>query len=265
MTTRDPDPKANGKGTARRVRPDMERTSPQRSIVNAFRQPDDADRTGFSGRSFEDDEVWSAHGRDDRAQSSEADGDATSADSGRDGKLWSDPLEAVRSAYSVVNEQILAGYQEAGRQSTGDGAPIEKRLTKIVNRLVQTYSDLGTQWVDLVLATAEGRDVKSEAQTAQTPQPSAEMSVAVELKTGRLAKARALLYRPVHAGLSVWPLRKDGGGAEISEVTIAPGPTVTIEIDESALPGLYRGILIEDGVEEPAGSVIVTVVGADDD
>ena len=62
----------------------------------------------------------------------------------------------------------------------------------------------------------------------------ADLSIAVEVTTARPAKARALLYRAPSGSLSVWPLRRDGGGAEITDVGVAPGPSVTLQIDADA-------------------------------
>ncbi len=281
MTTRDTDkPKTNGDGRA--VRPKMARTHPKRSIVNAFYQPDASGQspTGananddapmmtepsgtntakanpINGAKFEDEAVWGKQSTSDGEGSPHA---ATAIPKSKG--LWDDPFDAVRAAYGVVNEQIKAGYEEATKLNADGIAPTGRNITKILNRLLQTYSDLGTQWVDLIRATAENRE---KAAAAPATAPDRELSIAVELTTSRPAKARALLYRSTTGALSIWPLRRDGGDGDIADVTIAPGPVATIEISPSARPGLYRGIIIEDGAEEPAGSVILNVLGGDDD
>lgn len=253
MTTRSPDDP--GSGQPRRTRPKPDRTGPRRSIVNAFYQPDDAGPAKMNGRRFEDDHVWGAGGDTDADPGAQ---EAIAAKS-RSGALWSDPFEAVRAAYGVVNEQIRAGYEEAARIGGDGDGPRGRKLTQILNRLVQTYTDLGTQWIDLVLATAENRE-RQPGSSAGAPAMSDEMSLAVELTTGRPARARALLYRPVIGALRAWPLQREGGAGEITAVGIAPGPVLKIEVSADTEPGLYRGIVIEDGVEEPAGSIILTIL-----
>ena len=255
MTTRDPKDDA----VTRKVRPTLTRTGPQRSIVNAFYQPDgkSAPRPKANGHRFEDDAVWGASGEFGAARPAEEAPEAAASK----GPLWNDAFDAVRSAYGVVNEQIREGYEEAARLSQDDGAPKGNKLTTIVNRLVQTYSDLGTQWVDLIRAAAAERESAPQQTSAA---PAADMSLAVELTTARAARARALLYRPASGAMTVWPLRQQGGDAEIAGVTVEPGPVVAINVGADTPPGLYRGIVIEDGVEDPIGSVIVTVIEPDD-
>lgn len=255
MTIRDP----NDDAMTRKVRPKLSRTGPQRSIVNAFYQPDGEARAQpkRNGHRFEDDAVWGVSSEFGAARPADDEPEAAASK----GPLWNNAFDAVRSAYGVVNEQIREGYEEAARLSQGDDAPKGNKLTAIVNRLVQTYSDLGTQWVDLIRATAAEREVGPAPASSAPP---ADMSLAVELTTARRARARALLYRPAQAEMTVWPLRQQGGDAEIAGVTVEPGPVVAIEIAADTPPGLYRGIVIEDGVEDPVGSVIVTVIESDD-
>lgn len=254
MTT--PSPDRPESGSSRRTRPKLDRTGPRRSIVNAFYQPDSTGSARMNGSRFEDDHVW---GTGDAGTRETGTGQAQAEK--HTAGLWSDPFEAVRAAYGVVNEQIRAGYEEATRLSTDKDALRGRKLTQILSRLVQTYSDLGSQWVDLVLATAEDRKDQGAAAPAAAP---GDMSLAVELTTVRRARARGLLYRPVVGALRAWPLRREGGSDEITAVGVAPGPTLTIEIGADCAPGLYRGIVVEEGVDEPAGSIIVTVLDGSD-
>ena len=231
MTTRDPKDDA----VTRKVRPKLARTGPQRSIVNAFYQPDgkSASRPKSNGHRFEDDAVWGASGDFGAARPAEETPEATEPK----GPLWNDAFDAVRSAYGVVNDQIREGYEEAARLSQDDGAPKGSKLTAIVNRLVQTYSDLGTQWVDLIRAAAAEREAGPEPTPAAAP-AAADMSLAVELTTARPARARALLYRPASGAMTVWPLRQQGGDAEIASVTVEPGPVVAIDVGADTPRGL---------------------------
>ena len=285
MTT--PEKNANG-GGPRKVRPTLERTGPNRLIINAFYQSGGGQsarvdspthRMNGAQRQFEDDGVWGVAsgpgtggvdpaGPDAASQEPPIDnGNPDSAETNPDGRLWEDPFAAVRAAYGVVNDHIQSGYREAERLSQSSG-PIEgKKLTRILNRLVQTYSDLGAQWVDLFMATAESRGDGVGTATAGAASHAGAPSIAVEVSTVRPVTARALLYRPAGGELSVWPLRRDGGGSEITDIAIAPGPVVTMTLGQGIAAGLYRGIIVEEGVEEPAGSVIVTVeeIGAGPD
>ena len=254
MTTPDDENRpANGDGRA--VRPTLARTQPKRSIVNAFYQPEaKAPSAPPNGPRFEDEDVWGA------AQPHAGEKEEKNSPKPKSQGLWNDPFDAVRAAYGVVNEQIKAGYEEAAKLNTDGIAPSGRNISRILNRLVQTYSDLGTQWVDLIMATAESRE-KADQNTR--PAPAGDLSIAVEVTTARPAKARALLYRAPSGSLSVWPLRRDGGGAEITDVGVAPGPSVTLQIDADAEPGLYRGIIVEEGAEEPAGSIILNILEPD--
>lgn len=170
----------------------------------------------------------------------------------------------MRAGYNVLNQQVDEGKQAARTFGTAQSGLGGKNVSAILNRLVRTYSDIGAVWVDLLIAATE-RDAQpapaaapAPAAHAAAPPPGA--AVAVELTASRPVTARARLYRGTSGHLTALPLRGVGPDApEIPSVAIVPGPLVQLTVPADLPAGQYHGIVIEDGADEPAGSISVRV------
>lgn len=267
---------ANGKAADPLRRPELERTEPKRNILNAFRQTDgraldDAFLRSFAQGIAENGAANGANGANEAgAAQAEARSQAqkqaqtrthTQPQGWAPGPLWSGVSDSVKAGYEVINRQILEGQAAAAQFAAPGGATAGARnVPELLNRLVRTYSDMGAVWVDLLSAALER---EATAATAQAPQPATgatASAVAVELIAAQRVTARARLYRGVAGELTALSLRSTGKeGGELTGVTILPGPVVQIDIPTGTAAGSYHGILLEEGAEEPAGSVSVTV------
>ncbi len=229
-------------------RPTLDRTEPVRNIFNAFRQDDGRGKGPFVG-----DPVWAQD---------QADTNGAATDDWEPGPLWKSASESVQAGYRVLNQQMREGKTTAATFGAGTPSLKGKALPDILNRLVRTYSDIGAVWVDLLIAATERDSDAPAAGTAQShaPTPAADTGVAVELTAATPVVARARLYRAVQGSLTALPLRGIGPDAgEIDGVSVGDGPLIQVNVPAGTPAGQYHGILLEDGVDEPAGSVSITV------
>lgn len=230
-------------------RPELDRTEPVRNIFNAFRQDDGRGKSPFMG-----DPVWQ--------QDREASFGQGAAD-WEPGPLWKSASESVQAGYRVLNQQMREGKNTAATFGAGTPSLKGKALPDILNRLVRTYSDIGAVWVDLLIAATE-RDPEASASTqpaaAAAPAAGTDAAVAVELTAATPVVARARLYRAVRGQLTALPLRGIGPDAgEIDGVSVGDGPLIRVDVPSGTPAGQYHGILLEEGMDEPAGSVSITV------
>ena len=256
MTIHDPD-------ADRVVRPMTSRTDPKRNILRAVRQNDGRGQEPREEQRFADDGVWGAAAADAGLNGNATDWlrdevGANGAGAGWDPRpLWDSVSDGVKAAYDVIDQQIREGQAAADRLNRSQDGPQMRSIPSILNRLVQSYSDLGAVWLDL-LSVASERDFGLGQQAGPAPQAAAPSTIAVEVTASGPVTARARLYRAVRGPLTVLPLRGTGGG-EITGVSADAGPVVRIEVPAGTAPGDYHGIVLEDGAEEPAGSVTLRI------
>lgn len=259
-------------------RPELERSEPIRNIFNAFRQNDGRGQEAARplGAPLNgpgpDAEVWARY-RDPVHAGDHATGTVGTGQGGwTPGPLWAGAGESVQAGYRVLEQQIREGQAAAQTFSNGAafGGASGAGMQPLLNRLMQSYSDLGSVWMEL-LRTATASAAPGPQPAAPEAAASAPASapapvnpgIAVELTAACRATVRARLYRPVSGALQALPLRGVGPeAAEITGVGIAAGPCVKLDIPTGTPPGQYHGLLLEEGTEEPAGSVSVTVLDA---
>ncbi|MEM7523225.1 MAG: hypothetical protein AAF360_05605 [Pseudomonadota bacterium] len=272
------DPIETSSEDVRLTRPALERTDPHRNILRAFSQSDGRDpaprptAAAAAGRSaFSDDEVWGAFsgavdaptgpagpaGANGRAESAE------SAGGWRPGPLWDTAAESVKAAYDVIGAQIKEGEEAASRLNGGHGGVGAKTVPKALNRLVQTYSDLGAVWMELLGAVLDREAKGASAAPAARAETGAGGVIAVEVTASSSVTARARLYREPAGALTALPLRCAGDPSkEIAAVSVATGGVLRVSVDPGQAPGDYHGVVLEDGADEPIGSITVKIPAA---
>lgn len=263
MTTPDT---ANGKAADPLRRPELERTDPLRNIFNAFRQNDGRGLDDAFLQSFAQGIAEAGTGAPSGAAATKPGQKAPKTHAQPQGwapgPLWSGVSESVKAGYDVINRQISEG-QAVAAQFSGQGSDAgagARNVPELLNRLVRTYSDMGAVWVDLLSAALERETATAAQPAAPTAAAPPTSGVAVEVIAAQRVMARARLYRAVSGDLSALTLRTAGkDAAEVSGVQVLPGPVVQIDIPSGTPAGIYHGILLEEGAEEPAGSVSVTI------
>lgn len=183
--------------------------------------------------------------------------------SGREGAVWSDPLEAVRDAYDVVEENIRKGYEEAIRQSRSNCASGERNAGELIHRLSHACVELSVVLMDIAKAVVD-------RQTGLCPgQPDPGQShglilLPVTIRTEHVAHARAVLHRPAAGRLRALPLRLDRSDFKIESVSIADGPAVVINVPRGAMEGVYQGVIVEEAVDDAVGAITLRLSTASD-
>lgn len=265
--------KVNDAATVREpvVLPRPERSTPKRGIFRAFSQKDRSPPMFKQGAKFSDDDFWqgASAGSTHRTDGATGPEQSTSADDiPRSASLSDNVSDAVRAAYNVIDQQIREGQAAAVALNKSGKLLDAKNVPAILNRLVQTYSDLGAVWVDLLLAATERNGKESsgsgEAGASTTTGPSssasAATSIAVEVTAQTRVSVRARLYRNASGALSAMPLRGTGADAPmIDSVDIVSGPLVKLTVPHDLPSGDYHGMIIEHGADEPAGSISLKV------
>lgn len=233
-------------------RPTLDRTDPHRNIFNAFRQSD-----GRKPEVFGDEKVWRSFQSGNAEEAEPSNGSSWAP-----GPLWDGVSESVRAGYDVINRQIEEGKATAARFASPDRGGQSQRMPEILERLIRTYSDIGSVWVELLVAATE-RDQPKAAKAPEGKSGSRDdVGVGVQVRASCPVTARARLYRPVAGTLTALPLRGAGPDAgEIHSVSVEPGYCVHVDVPSDAKHGTYYGILLEQGADEPAGSLTLTVGG----
>ncbi len=233
-------------------RPTLDRTDPHRNIFNAFRQSD-----GRKPDVFGDEKVWRSFQSGNAEEPEPSNGSSWTP-----GPLWDGVSESVRAGYDVINRQIEEGKATAARFASPDRGGQSRGMPEILERLIRTYSDIGSVWVELLVAATERDQPKAASAPETTAGLRDDVGVGVQVRASCSVTARARLYRSVTGTLNALPLRGAGAdGGEIQSVSVEPGYCVHIDVPSDAKHGTYYGILLEQGADEPAGSLTVTVGG----
>lgn len=252
-------------GDARMKRPELERTDPIRNIFRAFNQTDGRDPApppplqGAGARRFEDDHVWGVSGGQQPEVPHVGDAQPEPFVGWAAGPLWDTAADSVKAAYNVIGQQIREGEQAASLLNKGLAGQGVKTLPKALNRLMQTYSDLGAVWMELLGAVLEREGAAAPQPAAAPAAPTGGGAASVEVTASQPVTARARLDRRPVGALIVHPLRSASDPSlEIKGVS-AEGTVLKVEVPAGQPAGTYHGMVLEDGVEEPAGALTVKI------
>jgi len=182
--------------------------------------------------------------------------------------------EATRAAYAVAAQEMLAG-EAVAKELAGTAAVARAQdVPTLLNRLLETYSDLGAVFIQLVAAAVEqGKAAAGQtgalgammgqpgAQAAAAPAQAAPAggSIAVQVTASTPVTAHALLYGPVSDAPEGTEMLRSGGGANLPAPIIAPGPVVHITVQADAAPGVYNGFILSAKDGAPAGTITLTI------
>ena len=176
--------------------------------------------------------------------------------------LPDDADEATRAAYAVANQQFQAGEAVAKELAQTAAMARAQDVPTLLNRLLETYSDLGAVFIQLFgAAMAQAQSAPQAATTPAAPAaaPQASSAISVEITAASPVSARALLYAPLGAAPTALPMTRIGGDGALPAPEIKVGPVIHITVPENAAPGEYHGIILADADGAPAGTVTVTI------
>ncbi len=178
--------------------------------------------------------------------------------------LPDDADEATRAAYNVANQQFEAGEAVARELAQTAMMARAQDVPTLLNRLLETYSDLGSVFIQLIGAAMMREQAKQ--QSAPPPQTASQgaaaqtgPAIAVEITASCPVKARALLYAPLGAAPLALQMVRIGGDGVLPAPEVKPGPVIHITIPQDAAPGEYHGIILSDAAGAPAGTATVTI------
>lgn len=182
--------------------------------------------------------------------------------------------EATRAAYAVAAQEMLAG-EAVAKELAGTAAIARAQdVPTLLNRLLETYSDLGAVFIQLVAAAVEqGKAAAGQTGAlgammgqpgAQAPAAAAQAapaggSIAVQVTASTPVTAHALLYGAVSDAPAGTEMLRTGGGANLPAPVIAPGPVVHITVQPDAAPGVYNGFILSAKDSAPAGTITLTI------
>ena len=179
----------------------------------------------------------------------------------RPAPLPNDADEATRAAYAVAIQQMQAGEDVAKELAQTALVARAQDVPTLLNRLLETYSDLGSVFIQLIGA-ALAKDQAAQSQPAATPAsaaPGGPASMAVEVTASCPVTARALLYAPLGEAPQVLPLVRTGGDGTVPAPTITAGPVIQVTVPADAASGEYHGIILATEGGHPAGTVTLRI------
>lgn len=176
--------------------------------------------------------------------------------------LPDDADEATRAAYAVANQQFQAGEAVAKELAQTAAMARAQDVPTLLNRLLETYSDLGAVFIQLVgaaVAQAQSAPQAATGPAAPATAPQAPSAISVEITASSPVSARALLYAPLGAAPTALPMTRIGGDGVLPAPEVKVGPVIHITIPADATPGEYHGIILADANGAPAGTATVTI------
>lgn len=176
--------------------------------------------------------------------------------------LPDDADEATRAAYAVANQQFQAGEAVAKELAQTAAMARAQDVPTLLNRLLETYSDLGSVFVQLVgaaMAQAQSAPQAGATPAAPASAPQTSSAISVEITASSPVSARALLYAPLGAAPAALPMTRIGGDGVLPAPVVNVGPVIHITIPQDAAPGEYHGIILADEGGAPAGTATVTI------
>lgn len=177
--------------------------------------------------------------------------------------LPDDADEATRAAYAVANQQFEAGEAVAKELAQTAMMARAQDVPTLLNRLLETYSDLGSVFIQLIGAAIAREQAHSQSPTQSPAQPHAGLqtspAIAVEVTAAFPVTARALLYAPLGAAPIALPMSRIGGDGVLAAPVVKAGPVIHITVPQDTAPGEYHGIILADAGGAPAGVATVTI------
>lgn len=185
--------------------------------------------------------------------------DPTSAPAWKPAPLPDDADEATRAAYAVANQQFQAGEAVAKELAQTAMMARAQDVPTLLNRLLETYSDLGSVFIQLIGAAM----AREQAQPQSAPQTQAgrqnSPTIAVEVTAACPVTARALLFAPLGATPVALPMTRIGGDGMLPAPEVKVGPVIHITVPQDAAPGEYHSIILADTGGAPAGTATVII------
>ncbi len=176
--------------------------------------------------------------------------------------LPDDADEATRAAYAVANQQFQAGEAVAKELARTAAMARAQDVPTLLNRLLETYSDLGSVFIQLVGAAMAQAQTAPQAETAPAAPataPQTSSAISIEITASSPVSARALLYAPLGAAPVALPMTRIGGDGVLAAPEVKVGPVIHITVPQDAAPGEYHGIILADADGAPAGTATVTI------
>lgn len=177
--------------------------------------------------------------------------------------LPDDADEVTRAAYAVANQQFQAGEAVAKELAQTAMMARAQDVPTLLNRLLETYSDLGSVFIQLIGAAMAREQAQPQpaahSQTGPQAGPQTSPTIAVEVTAAGPVTARALLFAPLGATPVALPMTRIGGDGVFPAPEIKVGPVIHITVPQDAAPGEYHGIILADTGGAPAGTATVTI------
>lgn len=178
--------------------------------------------------------------------------------------------EATKAAYAVATQQMLAGHGVAHELAQTAALARAQDVPTLMNRLLETYSDLGSVFVQLLTA-AIARDFGAQAKAAAKPDASAAeaappaaaspAALAVVIQAASPVEASADLHAPLTAAAVASGLTRLGGTETIAAPTLMDdGAKIRIIVGADAVPGDYYGVILASEGGAIVGNASVKVL-----
>lgn len=169
--------------------------------------------------------------------------------------VWQGVEQIVEAGYKVVEDNISAGADYASKQDAQPNRPQSQSLRELIDQLTYTVSEMGSLTVEIAKALID--NVSGDGHKHQDPaQP---YQIPVEVSSHHSVQSMVALNRIPVRNLSVTALNHQSGETRLDQVSLDTGPVLRVEVPPEALSGNYYGLLLEQGVVEPAGTVAIQV------
>lgn len=195
--------------------------------------------------------------------------------------------EGVRLGYSVIEDQIRQAQNLAGSLNPGggdrDGDVSEIR--PLIGRMLRTYGDLTSVWIELINAATGNADlmnlvmgrgksqqadhgVKTTNDHAQANSPAGPRPISVNVVTDCPTETKIELF-PVSGDVTAFAAQdlrsRESGKPPLDDVVILPAEPdgavrlrVTVPSEQPA--GLYQGLIVDARTDAPVGALSVTIL-----
>ena len=184
---------------------------------------------------------------------------------------------AVKVAYAVVDENIAEGRRAAARLRAAAppvaGPAPDARA--VANRLLHMTKDLGSTWVDLILALVREPDIRASLDRMSV-QATGRAGASVAPAAGVAVVQRVSSRQPIEVSLSTLALSSaatppriaglhslDAGQTPINRVEFRPRPEggleLRIDVADGQAAGVYAGTVVDAETQQPIGTLSVRV------
>ncbi len=273
--------------TTRLKRDDPERFGPIRGWETLFRHDETADASSTE-------QAKQSNGADGVAHADGGNSTAgTNSTNGANGAAgpkssWDEIANgAIERGYQVIEEQIRQG-QRVAEQFRGYSDDLQKTnsdVSRMVERSVRLYTDIGYLWFELVQSllrnpTLTGADLRRQPKAPDAASPgespdnangearSTHRDTEIEVSCPYPTSVALDLKGPAGPFLVVAPLRAlDPSKPPLTEVRFEDGgsrPKLRVTIPAGQPPDKYTGVVIDTRTSEPWGTVCVCVRSSED-